>query len=342
MTAAPEDRAEMSSADINDLPDSAFAYIEEGGSKDAEGKTVPRSLRHFPVHDEAHCRNALARASQSPYGEKAMKKIHAAAKRYGIEVSDGEYRRAVPEVCVRAFDFETKNVASDGRTLEGYVAVFGSVARVPDSKGDFEEEIHRGAFDRSLTRSMPVMQFEHGRDPRVGALPIGVYEVFEPDHKGYFVRGRLLDDPVVEPIRKAIEARALKGMSWRMQVGEAGQKWTRRPGRYDKRDVLDADVPEAGPVVFPAYTATTVGVRSLLAAMDDEEIRSLVRELAAHLGLATDLSDLTGRPDARSVGGGEEQGDQPTEVREAPPLSSVDPRLQEQALHVLGVLPHVR
>lgn len=347
MTAAPEDRAQMSTSDINDLPDSAFAYIEPGGSKDEDGKTAPRSLRHFPVHDEAHCRNALARASQSPFGEKAMPKIRAAAKRYGIEMADrsdesGEYCRAVPDICVRAFDFETKATSSDGRTLEGYVAVFGSVARVSDSKGDFEEEIHRGAFDRSLSRSMPVMQFEHGRDPRVGALPIGVYEVFEPDHKGYFVRGRLLDDPVVEPIRKAIEARALKGMSWRMQVPEAGQKWTRRPGRYDKRDVLDADVPEAGPVVFPAYPATTVGVRSLLAAMDDEEIRSLVRELAAHLGLATDLSDLSGRPNARSVGGAEEPGDQPTEVREAPPLSSVDLSLQEQALRVMGVLPNVR
>ena len=32
----------------NDLPDSCFAYIEPGGKKDASGRTVPRSLRHFP------------------------------------------------------------------------------------------------------------------------------------------------------------------------------------------------------------------------------------------------------------------------------------------------------
>ena len=43
---------------INDLPDSDFAYIEPGGKK-VDGKTVPRSLRHLPIMDCAHVRNAL-------------------------------------------------------------------------------------------------------------------------------------------------------------------------------------------------------------------------------------------------------------------------------------------
>lgn len=69
----------------NDLPDSAFAHIEPGGKKDETGKTVPRSLRHFPIHDKAHTANALARAPQSPFGDKAMPKIKAAAKKFGID-----------------------------------------------------------------------------------------------------------------------------------------------------------------------------------------------------------------------------------------------------------------
>jgi HK97 family phage prohead protease len=81
-------KAAMSSASINDLPDSAFAYIEPGGTKDSEGKTTPRSLRHFPIHDAAHVRNALARAAQSPFGPKAMPKIRAAASRFGVQVSE--------------------------------------------------------------------------------------------------------------------------------------------------------------------------------------------------------------------------------------------------------------
>lgn len=87
--ASPDEvRAQLATADVNDLPDSDFAYIEPGGEKDADGKTVPRSLRHFPIHDAAHVRNALSRAPQSPFGEKAMPAIKAAAKKFGIDVAE--------------------------------------------------------------------------------------------------------------------------------------------------------------------------------------------------------------------------------------------------------------
>ena len=81
------DRAQMSTQSINDLPDSDFAYIEPGGTKDSSGKTTPRSLRHFPIHDAAHVRNALSRAPQSPFGKQAMPRILAAAKKFGIDAS---------------------------------------------------------------------------------------------------------------------------------------------------------------------------------------------------------------------------------------------------------------
>jgi len=56
---------------INDLPDSAFLYVERGGEKDSTGKTTPRALRHFPYRDAtgkidlAHLRNAISRIPQS-------------------------------------------------------------------------------------------------------------------------------------------------------------------------------------------------------------------------------------------------------------------------------------
>jgi hypothetical protein len=66
-----DEHAVWSTAYINELPDSAFLHIESGGKKDDEGKTTPRSLRHFPVRDAtgavdmAHVRNALSRIPQS-------------------------------------------------------------------------------------------------------------------------------------------------------------------------------------------------------------------------------------------------------------------------------------
>lgn len=71
MDAQSKTKAVMTAASANDLPDSAFLYIEPGGKKDADGKTVPRSLRHFPYRnanggiDLPHLRNAIARIPQS-------------------------------------------------------------------------------------------------------------------------------------------------------------------------------------------------------------------------------------------------------------------------------------
>lgn len=83
-----EGRAQVSTADRNNLPDSAFAYIEPGGSKDSEGKTVPRSKRHFLIIDAAHVRDALARIAQgAEFGKEAKPAVLAAAKKFGIDVS---------------------------------------------------------------------------------------------------------------------------------------------------------------------------------------------------------------------------------------------------------------
>jgi hypothetical protein len=76
--------AEWDTAYINDLPDSAFAVISKGGTKDDQNKTVPRTLRHLPHHktngslDIPHLRNALARLSQTGLSPEE----HAEAKRH--------------------------------------------------------------------------------------------------------------------------------------------------------------------------------------------------------------------------------------------------------------------
>jgi hypothetical protein len=96
-------KAAMSTKDINDLPDSDFAYVEPGGKKDDEGKTTPRSKRHYPIHDEAHVRNALSRAAAqideggdgAAIAKKALPKIKAAAKKLGIGDDDEDMKKAV-------------------------------------------------------------------------------------------------------------------------------------------------------------------------------------------------------------------------------------------------------
>jgi HK97 family phage major capsid protein len=71
---------------MDDLPDSAFLYIEAGGKKDEQGKTTPRSLRHFPYKDASgkidipHLDNALARIPQSSLPADVKERVAAHAE----------------------------------------------------------------------------------------------------------------------------------------------------------------------------------------------------------------------------------------------------------------------
>ncbi len=62
------------------MPKAVFAYVDDRG----EG--------HLPLNDESHIRNAMARWNQTAFEtktdrERARRKILAAARRHGIEVS---------------------------------------------------------------------------------------------------------------------------------------------------------------------------------------------------------------------------------------------------------------
>lgn len=247
------------------------------------------------------------------------------------------------ELCTRAFDFEFDGDSGDGRTLDGYAAVFNSPTRIRDMQGDFDETILPGAFQRSISRRMPVLQFDHGKDPRIGSTPIGKIDALSEDSRGLHVRARLFAHPDVDRVREAIAEGAITGMSFRFGVPQGGDTWTRRAGDVDLREIRDADTHELGPVVFPAYDATSVSVRSVLAAMAPDELRELAHELTEYLGLAVDLNDLAGRS-AVEADGGDDSDVEPEEraTRNSGPTrpskTPIDMRTTERALKALGVL----
>ena len=107
MSQAAVKEESWSAKDIDNLPDDAFAYIEKGGKKDEEGKTVPRSLRHLPYKgpdgkpDAAHVRNALARLPQTQIPDaakaEANSKLQAAAKQLGIQTEQMQSKESLLE-----------------------------------------------------------------------------------------------------------------------------------------------------------------------------------------------------------------------------------------------------
>lgn len=251
-------------------------------------------------------------------------------------------------MCLRAVEFRSTGELGDGRTLEGYGAVFGQLAEISSWEGDFLEEIAQGAFRKTLKARTPVLQFDHGRDMRTGSVPIGSIAALAEDDEGLFVSARMYDNDVVEPIRQAIAGGSITGMSIRFQVSK--ETWTDATGAAVKagelgdllwnpgdrgplkRTITEINpLYELGPVVFPAYDSTSVGVRSLLAQITADDRRALIRELAA------DLTDFTGQQAARSGGGGDgKNGEPPTE--EVPPAPNPAAVARDRALRVKRII----
>ena len=190
-------------------------------------------------------------------------------------------------VC-RAAAFELRGDNDrDGLTLEGYGAVFDSPTRIDSWEGKFDEIIAHGAFAKTIKERKPVVQFDHGRDAATGSVPIGAVEDLREDRHGLFVRARMHDNARVEPIRQAIASGAIDGMSFRFRV--IREEWD-ESGEIPVRTINEVELFELGPVVFPAYAATTVGVRSLLADLDDEDRQRLIADLRAEIAPPADAA----------------------------------------------------
>jgi hypothetical protein len=174
--------------------------------------------------------------------------------------------------------------AGDGFTLQGHGAVFNEWTEIDSWEGRFKERIVRGAFRKTLQENghRVRLQFDHGHHPLIGSLPIGAIRKLKEDATGLFVEARLADNWLVQPVREAIANGSIDGMSFRFSV--VGEKWDHVDSDLPERTITEVRLMEVGPVVWPAYPTTDVGVRSV------ELARSLMnaddttrREIAAIL-----------------------------------------------------------
>jgi len=226
--------------------------------------------------------------------------------------------REAPFALVR--DDHPGDGTGDGLTLDGYGAVFNRMTVIDSWEGRFREQIAPGAMKRSFRETPPKVQFDHGRHPLIGSIPIArldsatedSHPTLAPDG-GAHVIARVFDNWLTQPVRDAIIGGAVSGMSFRFSVVREG--WSTADGtpiRTDAqlmdelRKALDAPddelpvrtlkelkVPEIGPVTWPAYADTSVSIRSQvidLGRLHDPEQRKL-------LASAVLLADLAERDD---------------------------------------------
>jgi HK97 family phage prohead protease len=274
MSSESEIRAQWTSAYIDSLPDSSFLHIESGGSKDSEGKTTPRSLRHFPVKDAqgnvdlAHVRNALARIPQSNVPQAAKDAATAKAKRMLADADSMGGRsaefRAIPE------GFELRQEGDGMPTLVGNLAVFGEWTEIRSAReGHFMERMSPGAFSKTISENADRMRvlFNHGHDPSVGEKPLGPIRSLEADDSGVHYEVELLDTSYNRDLIPGLQA-GLYGSSFRFEVvredvNRKADKSAYNPKGLPERTVTEVRMSEFGPVTFPAYAGAKSGIRSL-------------------------------------------------------------------------------
>lgn len=202
---------------------------------------------------------------------------------------------ALPELIktdlVRHVEFRATPTA-DGLTLDGYAAVFNAWTLIDSYEGTFRERIAPGAFKRTIGQHMPVLQFDHGTHPVIGSIPLGRITSIVEDTHGLHVKARLSDNWLVQPVRDAIVDGSITGMSFRFSVTANGDMLATGADGILERTITEVALYEVGPVVFPAYEQTSVGVRSrdAIDALTDPDVR---REIAHALARGT---DLTGSP----------------------------------------------
>lgn len=215
---------------------------------------------------------------------------------------------------------------NDGLTLDGYGAVFNRRTKIDSWEGVFWEQIAPGAMKRSFRETPPKVQFDHGRHPMIGSIPIAKLEriaeevdpVLAPEG-GAHVVARIFDNWLMAPVRDAIAAEAINGMSFRFSV--VRETWHTADGKQIRdedelmtqlrrtwreevpddelltRTLKELKVPEIGPVTWPAYTDTSVSVRSKvidLGRLHEPEQRKLLAH-AVFLADAAEQDDAAQR-----------------------------------------------
>ena len=231
-------------------------------------------------------------------------------------------RRTSPFALVR--DAGDDGEAGDGLTLDGYGAVFNRETIIDSWEGRFREKIAPGAMKKSFRENPPRVQFDHGHHPLIGSIPIGSIESIREEvdpvrapEGGAHVIARLHDNWLIQPVRDAIASGSVDGMSFRFSV--VREEWHDHTGkritdeealrgelrRTWMEDVPDDElllrtlkelrVPEVGPVVWPAYADTSVGVRSVtldLSRLNEPEEQNKLAQLV----LMADRADAEAPP----------------------------------------------
>ena len=164
----------------------------------------------------------------------------------------------------RVFPLTVEVRAGDGdepTKIVGHAAVFNKWS---EDLGGFRERIMPGAFTKTIQEADIRSLFNHDPNFVLGRTKAGTLALRE-DKKGLAIEAvapetDTIRDLVLEPMRRGDVDQA--SFSFRT-IRDEWREPTKVGGLWE-RDLLEASLYDVGPVTFPAYTQTDMGVRSLV------------------------------------------------------------------------------
>lgn len=162
---------------------------------------------------------------------------------------------------------------SDGQEkpqICGYAAVYNSESEM--MYGFMREVIRPGAFDSSLNNDIRAL-WNHDSAYVLGRTTAGTLSI-RSDAKGLYFQVNPPETTWANDLCRSIERGDINQMSFGFTVNE--DNWSELEDGTEMRELLDVDLREVSVVTFPAYTATSAGLRSIDEA--EEEIKKRYEE----------------------------------------------------------------
>lgn len=275
--------------------------------------------KRYPLDSAGHVRAAWSyinmpknAAQYSPAQVGSIKSaIKAAAKTFSVTITEDEknsddgagdeFRSYPTENLIRlAVRSHQPPSIKSGRTLYGMAVVYDQPAEVRSWEGTFIEQVHQGAARKTIAESGDSIRclFNHGMDPSIGEKPLGRPQVMEDRSDGVYVEVPVAETSYGDDILALVDAGAIDGWSYRFSVPKGKETWTRAKSRdgLPQRSIHELKMPEFGPVTFPVYEASTMGLRShteysVYKQMSAEQQRSFSTVMTAGLPLGTSLEE---------------------------------------------------
>ncbi len=252
---------EMAAAEVEDLRIMSAWVDAEGGDAKEDFK-----LAHHRVTDKKAVWRGVKAAMGALLGARGGVDIPSADRRSVYNHLSKHYTQFEKDAPSFRSDFmkepERRYIAAselradvESNEIFGYGARFGTYS---DNLGFFKEKIRKGAFAKTIKENDIRSLFNHDPNYLLARTRNGTLEL-EEDDKGLMFNAKLPDTSYAQDLLVNIQNKNITQNSFGFKTLQ--DAWSKDGS---KRELIEVELFDVGPVTFPAYPQTSVKVRTMM------------------------------------------------------------------------------